>query len=332
MSRTCWTNAVTSGAWAAASSSEPTTYRVPPARMNVSGSNPACSGWGRALSARSGSVRQLMASRRVSQIPDRVSSTTCLGLLQGAAHGGQAGMVAEDVSGFGVPVVLAPGHELRNRRMRQVRGEQVGGEDVDGAALEEPMVPRPVGAAAVAAGGGDEGLGATFRRLHRAAVLDRGPPHPPRPVRGAGQVEQVDGGAGAFPGGGGEEEQVELGGGDQQPGRSVEHLVDQVGEGLAGLLRGDHPGRVLQRQPQVLTGDRRPMQRDPDLPQRGAGPATAGQVRPGHPGAASARGRGQLPAHIGPGREPGPGRRGQPVEHPAQPDACRQGRRCRAGW
>ena len=41
-------------------------------------------------------------------------------------------------------------------------------------------------------------------------------------------------------------------------------------------------------------------------------------------GAASARGRGQLPAHIGPGREPGPGRRGQPVEHPAQPDACRQ--------
>jgi hypothetical protein len=111
-----------------------------------------------------------------------------LGLLQGAAHGGQSGMVAEDVGGFGVGVVLAPGHELRNRSTGQVGGEQVGGEDVDGAALEEPMIAGPVGAAAVA-GGGDEGLGAAFRRLHRAAVLDRGPVDASRPVGGTGEVE-----------------------------------------------------------------------------------------------------------------------------------------------
>ena len=331
-SRTCWTKAVMSGACAAASSSEPITYTVPPDRTNVSGSNPALFGVGEGAV---GDVGVGEAGDGVAEgLPDPGPGLLHhgLGLLQGAADGGQSGMAAEDVGGFGVGVVLAPGRRTRDRRAGQAGGEQVGGEDVDGAAFEERDGSPPRRAVAVA--GWWRGARAWARRFAALTVAQpRIGDHRTRRGQSAAPVRSstCDGGAGAFPGGGGEEEQVELGGGDDQPGRGVEDFVDQVHQRFAGLLRGDHSGRVLQRQPQVLAGDRRPVQRDADLTQRGAGAGPGGSGPAGSPWRGVGTRSGTAPGRHRPGSRTR-SRSARSAGRTSGPTRCPpQGLRCRAG-
>ena len=142
-----------------------------------------------------------------------------LGLLQGAADGGEARGGRGGCRRLRCRCRSGTSHELRDGRAGQGGGEQVGGEDVDGAAFEERDGSRRR-RCAVAGGGADAGPGRGVSPPSPWCSPGSGDQRTrSRPGGGAGQVEQVHGGSGPFPGGGGEQEQVELGGGDQQPGR-----------------------------------------------------------------------------------------------------------------
>ena len=252
VSRTSWTNAVISGAWAAASSLGPDHVDGAAGADERVGVEPGLLGVGEGAV---GDVGVGEAADGVAEgLPDPGPGLLDhgLGLLQGAADRGELGMVAEDVGGFGVGVVLAPGRRTPGstrrtgrrragrrsaRRRRGVRRTRWFPAPSD---WLSPVVAR------------SRAWARRFAALTVRAVLDRGFQRTRRgqlaaPVRSS----TCTGDPRAFPGGGGEEEQVELGGGDQQPAGGVR---GPCGSGPSASCRTAAGRSPRSRSPTAATG------------------------------------------------------------------------------